>query len=112
MRLFKPFVGLLGMVFVLSGSASAKDLSGRLGIGFTNEFSNSTVTREVPALSAKYGASKDLHVQGALGFHTAIRPAVTLAGKVYKNIFYETNLNFYAAVGLAYLKADQSGVEF
>ncbi|MBI3542375.1 MAG: hypothetical protein HY075_03760 [Deltaproteobacteria bacterium] len=92
-------------------TASAKDLSGRLGIGFTNDFSNSTAARNVPAVSVKYGASKDLHVLGALGFNTLDPASFTLGGKIFKNIFYETNLNFYSSVGLAYLKDAKSGIE-
>lgn len=126
MKLFKPFMGnrgvvrtsysikRIGLVFtllLLSFSAHAKDLSGRLGVGFTNEFANSTWQRPVPAISAKYGASKDLHVLGAVGFNTADPAAFTLGGKIFKNIFYETNLNFYAAAGLAYLKLQDSGIE-
>lgn len=123
MRLFKPFIGFMrrlsGGIFsafavtvCLSGSvAEAKDLSGRLGVGFTNDFSNSTSDRLVPALSTKYGLSKDLHLLGAVGFHTQSPSAMTLGAKVYKNIFFETNLNFFMSAGLAYLKEAKSGIE-
>ena len=112
MGLFKTIVvsWIACSLCFLSG-ALAKDLSGRLGVGFNNEFSNSTSARQVPALSAKYGVSKDFHIEGDLGFNTLSPAAFTVGGKVFKNIFYETNLNFYTAVGLAYLKDTQSGVE-
>ena len=114
MRLFKPFMALLGVIALLDSVATpaeAKDLSGRLGVGFTNEFSNSTISNNVPAISGKYGMTKDFHLLGALGFNTVSPTSFTLAGKIFKNIFYETYLNFYMATGLAYLKANQSGVE-
>ena len=95
----------------IATNAQAKDPSGRLGVGFTNDFSNSTSDRMVPAVSTKYGVSKDLHVLGALGFHTKSPTAFTLGGKIFKNIFYETNLNFFTSVGLAYLKEAKSGIE-
>jgi len=122
MKLFKTFqvsfklktasMVLLGLLCLINPRLGfAKDLSGRLGIGFNNEFSNSTSSRQVPALSAKYGLTKALHMEGLVGFHTASPAAFTLGGKLYQNIFYETNLNFYAATGVAYLKDAASGVE-
>lgn len=104
-------IGLVGLSFFYTPDTFAKDLSGRLGVGFLSEFSNTTADRNLPALSVKYGATKDIHLQGALGFNTFSPASFTLGGKVYKNIFYETNLNFYVAAGLAYLKATNSGVE-
>lgn len=123
MRLFKPFMGrrkglsggifsaFVAAVLLTAAPAEAKDLTGRLGIGFTNDFSNSTSNRLVPAISTKYGLSKDLHLLGAVGFNTQSPAAYTLGGKVFKNIFYETNLNFFMMAGLAYLKDVKSGVE-
>ncbi len=114
MRLFKPFMALCLLFIIGIGSeplAQAKDLSGRLGIGFTNDFSNSTAARNVPAISVKYGASKDLHMLGAVGFNSLTPSSFTLGAKIFKNIFYETNLNFFSCVGLAYLKDAQSGIE-
>jgi hypothetical protein len=122
MRLFKPFVtaGLatlevlaitLTVSFLCPRPALAKDLSGRLGLGFTNEFSNSTAQRQVPIISIKYGATKDIHLLAGFGFDSLSPSEYTVAGKIFKNIFYETNLNFYAALGAAYEKAAQSGIE-
>ncbi|HRK02382.1 MAG TPA: hypothetical protein PLH57_06915, partial [Oligoflexia bacterium] len=110
MRLFKHF-RMVAMFLVLANllatSVLAKDLRSRLGIGFVDQYSNG-----VPALSAKYGLTKDLHIATALGFSTADRADVVFSGKIFKNIFFETNLNFYSALALAYLKHDErSGIE-
>lgn len=109
MSLFKAFVAfaLLCASVATLPAATAKDLSGRLGVGFINEFSNST-----PAISAKYGLSKDLHWLGAVGFKTNSPSTFTLGTKIFKNIFYENNLNFYGTLGFAVLKDARSGVEF
>jgi hypothetical protein len=96
---------------LLAQSAGAKDLSGRLGVGFTNEFANSTWARPVPALSLKYGVTKDFHALFAVGFNTSSPSAATVGTKLFKNIFYEPNLNFYSALGAAYLKNGNSGFE-
>lgn len=102
------------LVFLLLGwaaAAHARDMSARLGVGFVDEFSNSSGTRTVPAISLKYGLSKDLAVSGILGFNTAVPTAATIGGKVFRNLFFEQNLNFYTALGFAYVKGTNSGVE-
>lgn len=111
MGVFKTNFARLAMGFLILATTAptlfAKDLAGRLGFGFVNEYSNG-----VPALSVKYGLAKDIQVGGALGFTTTNPSDVLFAGKFYKNIFYETNLNFYSAAALAYLKkGDNSGIE-
>lgn len=104
MSLFKSLI----VVFVLFFAAPswAKDLSGRVGLGFINEFSNG-----VPAISLKYGMSKDIHWLAAFGVDTKTPTKTVAAGKFFKNIFYETNLNFYGTLGFAYLKDEKSGIE-
>jgi hypothetical protein len=109
MRLFKVFLALA--LLAAGPICEAKDLAGRLGVGFNNQFSNSSASRRIPALSAKYGVAKDLHFQGLVGFDTSSPSGVTLGGKLYKNVFYETNLNFYTAIALAYIKETRSGME-
>lgn len=114
MRLIKLFIGIfavaLASITVFNSTLKAKDLSDRLGVGYNAEY-NSNV-RPVPAISLKYGVSKELHVQADLGFNTADPTQLGLGAKLYQNIFYETNLNFYMAGGVAYLKDAKSGAEF
>lgn len=110
MKLFKTF-SVFALFFLLAFDSFGKDLSGRLGLGFTNQFSNSTSSRSIPAISLKYGVSKAIHVQPFLGFSSFSPTGFTLGGKLYNNIFYETNLNFYGAVALAVLKSTYSGIE-
>lgn len=110
MRLFKLFVLITTILTLAAPIASAKDLTDRLGVGYNAEFSTSG--RTVPALSAKYGLSKDLHLAGAVGFNTQTPSQFVMGAKLFKNIFYETNLNFYLAGGAAYIKDTKSAVEF
>lgn len=118
MNLFKvfsiTFIRLMLIVLALHSfqqTALAKDMSSRAGFGFNNEFSNSTWTKPAPALSLKYGMSRDMAIEGIAGFNTSNPSAVTIGSKLYKNIFYESNLNFYSAVALAYVKLSESGME-
>lgn len=98
---------------LLSASAGARDLQGRLGLGYNAELANVTQPGGVPALSIKYGLTKDLGVEGIFGTDTQGPRNTALGIKGFKNIFYETNLNFYTMAGAAMLTANnRSGAEF
>ncbi len=91
--------------------AYSRDLSNRIGLGYNNSFSNTSFNRLVPAISIKYGVSKDMAVAGLIGLSTVYPSVMTLGTKVFKNLFYENNLNFYTAFAIAYVKMLNSGVE-
>ncbi len=112
MKLFKGLVPTtLLLICCINSSAIARDISGRMGAGFVNQFSNSSADRPVPAISVKYGISRDTGILGAFGFNTRVPAAMTLGGKLFKNLFMENNLNFYVAAGLAYVKQSVAGVD-
>lgn len=115
MNVFKGFIvsilAFLALVLVDSTSVHARNLSSRLGVGFVNQFSNSTTNRQVPAVSAKYGLSRDLQVSGFFGVNTNDPSGITLGAKGYKILFFENSLNFYLAGGAAYLKHGKPGLE-
>lgn len=93
--------------------AAARDMQGRLGLGYNAEFANSLVAERTPGISVKYGLTRDIAAEGIIGLSTS-SPANTVTGiKFFKNVFYETNLNFYFMLGGAILTANsRSGVEF
>jgi hypothetical protein len=93
--------------------AHAKDLQGRLGLGYNAQFVNTLIDQRVPGVSIKYGLTRDLAAEGVVGIATT-SPANTVTGiKFFKNVFYETNLNFYFMLGGAILSArGRGGVEF
>lgn len=103
------------LAIVLAGTspAQAKELQGRLGLGYNSQFANSTSADRVPGISFKYGLTRDIAVAGILGISTG-SPSNTVTGiKFFKNLFYETNLNFYFLLGAALLNANsRSGAEF
>lgn len=78
--------------------ASARDLQGRLGLGFNGEF----ITRQ-PSMSLKYALTRDLGIEAIVGAATTAPTGTTTALKIFKNLFFETNLNFYFAVGAGLL---------
>jgi hypothetical protein len=64
-------------------------------------------------VSIKYGLTRDIAAELVGGTSTASPSNSVLGIKFFKNLFYETNLNFYFTVGGAILNArGVSGAEF
>lgn len=91
----------------------AKEMQGRLGLGYNSEFANSSETERVPGISLKYGMTRDIAVEAVAGASTS-SPTNTVTGiKFFKNLFFETNLNFYFMVGGGVVGASgRTGAEF
>jgi len=92
----------------------ARNLTGRLGAGFANDWANSTSSQPVPVLSGKYHLSRELAVSGNVGASIGDgSDQFTLGGKFYRNVIMEPLLNFYLGGGAGWLKdGTDSGVEF
>jgi hypothetical protein len=87
---------LLASFFLSPFSAEARDLQGRLGLGFNGQFPTQRgSTFQGKGIALKYGFTKDLAIEPIVAFATGVSTRNTFALKFYKNIFYETNLNFY-----------------
>jgi hypothetical protein len=107
------------VLLVLSSStlSFARDLQGRFGLGFNREFENYrslTSPTGVPAISLKYGLTRDIAVAGIIGVATTDPLNSVTALKFFKNVFYETSLNFYFMVGggLVKVSSSSSGAQF
>lgn len=103
-------------IFIGSISAHARDLQGRLGLGYNGQMSSSReATPALPGVSVKYGLTRSLAVEGILAFASGGNDGSSkgVGAKLYKNIFYENYLNFYsfALLGLVGI-AGQSGYDF
>lgn len=115
MRKIKGFILFSLLPLLAAAPAQARDLQGRLGLGFNDQFANSRVagSTSVPAVALKYAFTKDLALETALGFSTATPTNSVIGFKLFKNIFFETNLNFYAMGGLGLVRASgHSGTDF
>jgi hypothetical protein len=105
-------IAALSMAALAPHYGYARELQGRLGLGYNSQFANSSASERVPGVSVKYGLSRDLAVELVFGMSTATPTNSVLGGKVFKNIFYETQLNFYGFGGGALLAAqNQSGIQ-
>ncbi|MCM2322484.1 MAG: hypothetical protein NDJ90_04400 [Oligoflexia bacterium] len=102
----------VGLALLSASPALAKDLQGRLGIGYNSEFANSSADQRVPGVSLKYGLSRDIAIEGIVGISTVSPTNSVTAVKFFKNVFYETDLNFYFMLGGGVLTAkSRTGVE-
>lgn len=97
----------------LPHSAAAREMQGRIGLGYNSEFQNSTATNRVPAVSLKYGLTRDIGVEGLFGIATTSPANTVIGAKFFKNLLYETNLNYYFMLGGGILSASgNSGGQF
>ena len=106
-----PCLMLVG--FMVTRDASARDLQGRLGLGYNAQFANQRETNgNVPAIAAKYALTKDIAVEGVIGVATK-KPGNSVVGmKFFKNLFFENNLNFYGMLAGGLVTANSmSGVD-
>lgn len=103
---------IFAFVFITTAVASAKDLTSRLGIGFSNQWGV-----ELPSIATTYYPTADIGITGALGVDTQKDDSkFGFAGGVRKIIFKEENLNFYMGglIGLLSYEIDgdnKSGLE-
>ncbi|MDY6967842.1 MAG: hypothetical protein SVR08_04190 [Spirochaetota bacterium] len=107
MKSFKVFSLLLSTIILIASSAYAKDLSGRLGFGFTSQFSPNLVD----AVSAKYWLNSNLCFQGIFGalLNSDATNEIDLGGKVLFKIKDEENMHLLVGgrMGIAYEDPDQ-----
>ena len=74
-------------------SAQAVDLANRLGVGYTNQFSDP----DLPSITARYYPNSMTGMSLAVGVNTEEnRSRFGALAKLYRIIFTEQNLNFYA----------------
>jgi hypothetical protein len=96
-------LSLVLLALLISLQSQAKDMTSRLGIGYSDSFS----VRPMPSLAVKYYPSTDLSVSAALGIDTNSTGTALgtsnfgFGAKVYKTVFTEDNMNFYMGGGAA-----------
>lgn len=94
----------LTLILLTLPTAYATDKKGRLGIGMNNQLAN-----DIPALSFKLQKSNAFAFGGIFGINTDDRSGGHGAGlKLYRIIFDEPQLDFYASAMGALLKQETS----
>ena len=102
------FALLLGMI--VPRLSFARDLQGRLGLGYNNEWINSAMPNGVPGVSIKYGLTRDIGAEAIVCISTATPSNSCTAIKFSKNLFFETNMNFYFMLGGGLISGAPDGV--
>jgi hypothetical protein len=93
---------LLCLFFIFPNMAQAVDLTHRLGVGFTNQFSN----WELPSIGVRYFTQGDLGFGANLGVRTAENDSrFGLGAKLMKIIFPEDHMNFYMGASAGILSS-------
>jgi hypothetical protein len=107
---------LIGAFLVTLAAPSlsfARDMQGRLGLGYNSQYGNTSVASRVPGVSVKYALTRDIAAEGIVGVATGTPSNSTAALKFSKNIFFETNLNFYFMLGAGLLTLNgRAGSQF
>jgi hypothetical protein len=94
------------LVFIFAQGVFAKELATRLGVGFTDPFSQS-----LPSLSVRYYPSTNIGLAAALGVDTqADNSKFGFLVKLYRVVFTEDNMNFFMGAGAGLLSSEVAGV--
>jgi len=98
------FVAALLLSVLSFETARAKDLTNRLGVGYSDQFSVA-----LPSLSARYYPNPQLGVTAALGVDTQKDASrFGLMVRLFKMIFLEDNMNFYMGTGAGLISIEQN----
>ena len=98
---------------VTSTPASAKELVGRMGLGYNAQFSQTEQQNGVPAISIKYGIAPREMIEIIGGFYSGANGSGVAALQFMQTIHSESYANFYFLLGGGFVSANQrSGGEF
>lgn len=97
------------IICAFSTSAFAVDLANRLGVGYTDQMSES-----LPSITARYYPNANTGLSLALGVDTKENDSkFGLMAKLYRIVFTEDNLNFYVGGGAGLLSVERfDGTQF
>lgn len=94
-------------------AAQAKELFGRLGLGYNAQFANTSVTNGAPAISLKYGLAPKTQLELVAGYYSGTGGSGVAALKFMRTLRAESYANFYFLLGLGRVSAlSRSGTEF
>lgn len=90
---------------ILGTSVHAKELTNRLGIGYSDQFS---VDGGLPSVSVRYWPDPKLGLGAALGVDTEDdNSRFGFMARIYRIIFTEDNMNFYMGTGAGLISIEK-----
>jgi hypothetical protein len=100
------------LITSLSVSAEAKELLGRIGLGYNAQFANTSMVNGSPGISMKYGIAPRSAIEVIAGFYSGNNGSGVAAFKYMQTIHPESYANFYFLTGAGYVYASgRNGVE-
>lgn len=113
MKLIWTLTSVLAYLLVFSPAVSAKELFGRVGLGYNAQFASTDLTNGAPAISLKYGFALKSAVEVIAGFYSGSNGSGVAALKYFRTLKAESYGNFYFLVGAGKVSANsRSGTEF
>ena len=107
------FILLALLVSLTANHAQAKELIGRVGLGYNAQFANTSLQNGVPAISVKYGLAPRTMLEIVAGFYSGANGSGVAALKYMRTLHAETYANFYFLIGGGLVSANRkSGSEF
>ena len=98
---------LLLIAVLLGSSAFAKDLSNRLGVGYSNQFG---VSDDLPSIAVRYYPNANYGLMASLGVDTEDQNSrFGFSAKIMKIVFREDNMNFYTAASAGIVSRELAG---
>ncbi|MCB0365648.1 MAG: organic solvent tolerance protein [Bdellovibrionaceae bacterium] len=97
--------GLVGLGLLVGSQVQAKELTNRLGVGYSDQFGES-----LPSLAVRYYPNSQLGLSASLGVDTRKdNSRFGFMARVHRVIFMEANLNFYMGAGAGILSVETAG---
>ena len=98
---------IVALIVLVGSSAHAKDLTNRLGLGYSDQFSTNQASGSLPSMQAQYYPNPMTGLSVALGVDTEKdNSRFGLLFKLYRIIFTEANANFYMGGGASLLSVE------
>jgi hypothetical protein len=98
---------LLLIAVFIGSNAFAKDLSNRLGVGYSNQFG---VSNDLPSIAVRYYPNANYGLMAALGVDTEDQNSrFGFSAKIMKIVFREDNMNFYTAASAGIVSRELAG---
>lgn len=91
----------------------ARDLHGRIGLGYNAQFSATSSQNGVSAVSFRYGLAPRLNLQAIAGFYSGSAGSSVVAAKIMPTLLSEPYINFYFLGGVGLVSTgSKSGTEW
>jgi len=96
---------LLIFLFFSSFNCYSKNLTGKIGLGFTSRQMSTT-----PALSMKFGLSNNTSAEAAVGIESGgSSDSLTIGGRFFRHAYQQDNINFLLGISAFLMREEVNG---